>query len=121
MIKHIWDFIETKTFTKPLHIQIHPASVCSLLMAMASLLGPPNNRLPNISCLAKIITGLQATLQQGLDPALRAVDETPSAQMVLTAILLYSEESALIKWLRVPHHIEGLITNFCLNAFISSY
>jgi len=30
LIKYIWDFIETKTFTKPLHIQIHPTSVCSL-------------------------------------------------------------------------------------------
>ena len=86
MIKHIWDFIKTKTFTKPLHIQIHPASVCSLLEAMASLLGRPQQAAKHIlSC--QNITGLQATPQQGLDPILHTVDETPSARMTLAPIL----------------------------------
>lgn len=30
LIKYVWDFTETKTFTKRLHIQIHPTSLCSL-------------------------------------------------------------------------------------------
>lgn len=84
--------------------------------------GQPPRTSPVIGCqIFPYFTGVQATPQQGLGPVLCAVGETPSAQLVLTPIRLYFEQSALIEWLRVPHYIEGLITNFCLNGFISSY